>query len=76
MQISNRFVTDCNIRIVIQIFKLSNPKFEVLLESYIRKLEKLESSGKKSSEICFLDILTTTNHFYHYFCLIFISKCI
>ena len=37
----NRFVIVCNIRIVIRFYKLDDLKFEVLLEDFVRKLEKL-----------------------------------
>ena len=33
---------------------------------------KFDSCGKKSSELCFLDILSTNEHFYHYSCVIII----
>ena len=65
MHTSNRFVIVCNIRIVIR-----------MLKKYIdHSITSLIPVGRsRSSELCFLDILSTNKHFYHYFCVISISK--
>ena len=47
---------------------------ELFLEccKYRSRDYKFDSCGKKSSELCFLDILSTNEHFYHYSCVIII----
>ena len=41
-----------------------------------RQYYKIDSCGKSSSELCFLDILSTDKNFSDYFCVISISKYI
>ena len=49
------------------VYKLNDLKFEVLPEYFV---QKFYSCGKKSSELCFLDKLSTNKHFYHCCCII------
>ena len=57
------------------VYKLNDIKFEMLPEDVFRKLEEPRLiPAKKSSELYFLGILSTYIHFYHYCCVISISK--
>ena len=57
------------------VYKLNDIKFDMLPEDVFRKLEEPRLiPAKKSSELYFLDILSTYIHFYHYCCVISISK--
>ena len=74
MHISNHFVTVCNIRNFIQIYKLNDLNFELLPEDFVRKLEEPQFifCEKNSGELSFLGILSTNKLFYYYCYFMFI----
>ena len=68
MHICNHFVTVCNIRIFIQIYKLNDQNFELLPEDFVRKLEEPQFIFARR----ILGILSTNKLYYYYCYVIFI----